>query len=94
MHHEDFKGHQGVISPGDLQWMTAGKGIMHSEIPGSFEEMSIGFQLWLNLKADKKMVEPKYQEYKKNQIPFYEKDGSIVKIICGEWQEHIGPIKY
>lgn len=65
-YHQDFKGHKGVIGPGDLQWMTAGKGIVHAEMPGSFEETSRGFQLWLNLRSDKKMTEPKYQEYKRD----------------------------
>lgn len=49
--HEDFKGHKGVIGPGDIQWMTA----------GSFEVTSVGFQLWLNLKATNKLIEPRYQ---------------------------------
>lgn len=74
--------------------MTAGRGIMHSEMPASEEETSVGFQLWLNLKSNKKMVEPKYQEYTKNQIPIFEKDGVKVKIICGEWQGNKGLIKY
>lgn len=51
-YHEDFKGHKGTIGPGHIQWMTAGKGIVHAEMPASYEEYSIGFQLWLNLKAE------------------------------------------
>ena len=65
-YHEDCKGHKGCIGPGGIQWFTAGKGLVHSEMPASFEEMSVGFQLWLNLRSDKKMVEPKYQEYSKD----------------------------
>lgn len=61
VHHEDFKGHKGTIGPGDIQWMTAGKGIVHAEMPGSYEKDSIGFQLWLNLKSKDKMQEPQYQ---------------------------------
>jgi len=49
MAHQDFRGHKGVIGPGDVQWMTAGKGILHAEMPTSFTERSIGFQLWINL---------------------------------------------
>ena len=49
VHHEDFTGTRGVIGPGDIQWMTAGKGIVHAEMPGSFEQRSYGFQLWINL---------------------------------------------
>jgi redox-sensitive bicupin YhaK (pirin superfamily) len=94
MHHEDFKGHKGTIGPGDIQWMTAGKGIVHAEMPGSTEQDSVGFQLWLNLKSKDKMQEPQYQEYTKDQIPVFEKDGTKVKIICGEWEGHSGPIKY
>ena len=93
-YHEDFKGHKGCIGPGDIQWMTAGKGIVHSEMPGSFEEMSVGFQLWLNLRSDKKMGEPKYQEYTKEQIPTIEKNGNKVTVICGEWEGTKGVIKY
>lgn len=58
--HEDFKGHKGVIGPGGIQWMTAGKGIVHSEIPTSFEVPAFGFQLWLNLDAKNKFCEPRY----------------------------------
>ena len=85
MYHEDFKGHKGTIGPGDIQWMTAGKGIVHAEMPGSTDHDSIGFQLWLNLKSKDKMQEPQYQQYTKDQIPIYEKDGTKVKIICGQW---------
>ena len=49
--HEDFKGHKGKIGPGDVQWMTAGKGIVHAEMPASYEKRSVGFQLWINLDA-------------------------------------------
>lgn len=55
-YHEDFKGHKGKIGPGDLQWMTAGKGIVHSEIPASYDEDSLGFQLWINLESKNKLT--------------------------------------
>lgn len=93
-YHEDFKGHKGIIGPGDIQWMTAGKGIVHSEMPGSFDEDSLGFQLWLNLKSTEKMKDPRYQEFTKDQVPLFEKEGSKVKIICGTWEGHTGPIIY
>lgn len=67
-HHEDFKGHKGTIGPGDLQWMTAGKGIVHSEVPASYEEDALGFQLWINLESKNKMIEPAYQEYTNDKI--------------------------
>lgn len=94
MHHEDFKGHKGTIGPGDIQWMTAGKGIVHAEIPGSSEEASVGFQLWLNLRSNEKMKEPRYQELTNDQIPVYEEGQKKVKIICGKWEGHEGPVKY
>ena len=68
MLHEDFKGHKGIIGEGGVQWMTAGKGIKHAEIPASKEVASIGTQLWINLPAKSKFVDPNYQEFKKDQI--------------------------
>eukprot|EP01125_Pyxidicula_operculata_P015730 TRINITY_DN5365_c0_g1_i1.p1 TRINITY_DN5365_c0_g1~~TRINITY_DN5365_c0_g1_i1.p1 ORF type:complete len:327 (-),score=59.58 TRINITY_DN5365_c0_g1_i1:96-1076(-) len=80
--HEDFCGHAGVINPGDLQWMTAGKGIVHSEIPMG-DAPSHGLQLWVNLKSTNKMVAPKYQELLGKDIPKVEKDGVHVTVIAG-----------
>ncbi|KDN43957.1 hypothetical protein K437DRAFT_278698 [Tilletiaria anomala UBC 951] len=74
--HEDFKGHAGLIGPGDMQWMTAGKGIMHAEMPlhqdpktGEALPAPIGLQLWIDLPASSKFTEPTYQELKATQIP-------------------------
>lgn len=61
VHHEDFAGHKGTIGAGDIQWMTAGRGIVHAQMPGSTEQDSVGFQLWLNLKSKDKMQVPQYQ---------------------------------
>lgn len=91
--HEDFKGHKGVIGPGDIQWMTAGKGIVHSEMPTSFTVTSKGFQLWLNLKASNKMINPRYQELKAAEIPIVKKQNMSVKVIAGEWEGVKGPIQ-
>lgn len=91
-YHEDFKGHKGKIGPGDLQWMTAGRGILHSEIPASYEEDSLGFQLWINLESKNKMVEPAYQEYTSDKIEVFKGDGVEVKIISGKWEGKTGPI--
>lgn len=66
--HEDFKGHKGKIKAGGLQWMTAGKGIKHAEMPASWEEASVGTQLWINLPAEFKLTEPKYQEFRSEEI--------------------------
>uniref|UniRef100_A0A8I5ZXG1 Pirin n=1 Tax=Rattus norvegicus TaxID=10116 RepID=A0A8I5ZXG1_RAT len=83
MAHEDFCGHVGKMNPGDLQWMTAGRGILHAEMPCS-EEPAHGLQLWVNLKRSEKMVEPQYQELKSEEIPKPSKDGVTVAVISGE----------
>ncbi|CAH1267727.1 Hypp3782 [Branchiostoma lanceolatum] len=81
--HEDFMGHKGRIGPGDLQWMTAGRGIVHCEMPGD-ETESHGLQLWINLKKADKMMEPAYQELLSKDIPKPSKDGVTVAVIAGE----------
>jgi len=91
-HHEDFKGNKGTISPGDLQWMTAGKGIVHAEMPASAEEYSVGFQLWINLAEKDKFCDPQYQEIKKDKIPVASQEGVTVKVIAGESLGQKGPI--
>ncbi|EGW01660.1 Pirin [Cricetulus griseus] len=83
MAHEDFCGHVGKMNPGDLQWMTAGRGILHAEMPCS-EEPAHGLQLWVNLRSSEKMVEPQYQELKNDEIPKPTKDGVTVAVISGE----------
>lgn len=83
MSHEDFKGHKGVIGPGAIQWMTAGKGIVHSEIPMSFDTPAFGFQLWINLDKKNKYCDPRYQEFSADQIPLYEDDTIKAKVIAG-----------
>ncbi|XP_010524124.1 PREDICTED: pirin-like protein 2 [Tarenaya hassleriana] len=80
--HQDFKGHKGTIYAGDVQWMTAGRGIIHSEMPE--EEVNRGLQLWVNLSSKDKMMEPNYQELSGSDIPRAEKDGVEVKVIAGE----------
>ncbi|XP_076446188.1 pirin-like isoform X2 [Babylonia areolata] len=81
--HEDFCGHKGVIDAGDLQWMTAGRGIVHCEMPYGMS-ISHGLQLWVNLRREDKMVEPSYQELKARDIPSASKGGVTVKVIAGE----------
>ncbi|ELV12483.1 Pirin [Tupaia chinensis] len=83
MAHEDFCGHVGKLNPGDLQWMTAGRGILHAEMPCT-EEPAHGLQLWVNLRSSEKMVEPQYQELKSEEIPKPSKDGVTVAVISGE----------
>lgn len=81
--HEDFCGHKGTIEPGDLQWMTAGKGIVHSEMPfGS--GVSHGLQLWVNLCSKEKMCDPSYQELKAAELTTVKKDGVAAIVIAGK----------
>lgn len=87
MGHEDFTGAAGTLEPGDVQWMTAGRGIVHSEMPvfdGDYDEVE-GMQLWVDLPADKKMIEPSYQEKKAADIDTARpSDGVTIKVISGE----------
>ncbi|KAK0045357.1 pirin [Biomphalaria pfeifferi] len=80
--HEDFLGHKGTIKAGDLQWMTAGRGIVHCEMPG--KDLAKGLQLWINLRKTDKMIAPAYQELLDKDIPKVEKNGVQVKVIAGE----------
>ncbi|XP_053562052.1 pirin isoform X1 [Bombina bombina] len=83
MAHEDFCGHVGRLNPGDLQWMTAGRGIVHAEMPCT-DEPAHGLQLWVNLRSTDKMIPPQYQELKSSEIPKPSKDGVTVAVISGE----------
>ncbi|XP_029902821.1 pirin isoform X2 [Myripristis murdjan] len=81
--HEDFCGHSGQLEPGDLQWMTAGRGVVHAEMPVS-EGPVTGLQLWVNLPRRDKMVEPAYQELRGREIPKPNQGGVTVSVISGE----------
>lgn len=80
--HEDFMGNKGIINEGDLQWMTAGRGILHNGLPATWGE-NHALQLWVNLSAKEKMCEPAYQELKASDIPEVEADGVFVRVIAG-----------
>lgn len=82
--HEDFKGNKGELNAGDVQWMTAGKGIVHAEMPASTEP-SAGFQLWIDLERANKMCEPNYQEIKKSEIPEIQNESFFMRIISGDY---------
>ncbi|KAL8287246.1 hypothetical protein RQP46_003698 [Phenoliferia psychrophenolica] len=85
--HEDFVGHRGKLGPGDLQFMIAGKGIMHAEMPihGKGKKDPFGLQLWIDLPKEHKMVAPTYQELKASEIPSANPIPSVnIKVICGE----------
>uniref|UniRef100_A0A1X7T403 SRCR domain-containing protein n=1 Tax=Amphimedon queenslandica TaxID=400682 RepID=A0A1X7T403_AMPQE len=90
--HEDFCGHKGTINPGDLQWMTAGRGIVHSEMPAGDGD-NVGLQLWINLKKKDKMVEPRYQELLNKDIPSVSKDGVHVTVIAGDSLGASSPVR-
>ena len=92
--HGDSMGNQGIIQPGDLQWMTAGRGIIHQEMPqGDAQGRMHGFQLWANLPASLKMTAPRYQEVRSADIPeVIEDDGTKARIICGELWGARGPV--
>ncbi len=93
MRHRDNHGHEGVLVSGSVQWMTAGRGIVHSEMPEQQEGRMRGFQLWLNLPARDKMTEPKYQEFGPDRIPVATPGpGVSVKVIAGRVGSVAGPI--
>ncbi len=84
MLHEDHMGNQGLLQSGDVQWMTAARGIIHSEMPQQVDGLMRGFQLWINLPAAEKMKDPYYQDIPANNIPVVETNNYWVKIVAGE----------
>ena len=91
--HRDSLGNAGVIGPGDVQWMTSGRGILHEEMPRRGPGGQIlGFQLWVNLPASQKMSQPRYQEVSAETIPALEKDGARVRIVAGDYGGIGGPV--
>ncbi|MEQ9641481.1 MAG: pirin family protein [Alphaproteobacteria bacterium] len=93
MRHQDSTGGEGVIGPGDVQWMTAGRGIVHSEMPEQVEGRMRGFQLWLNLPATAKMSAPGYQDIVADSIPAVQADGRTVHVVAGEFEGVTGPAR-
>jgi len=93
--HGDSMGNRGVISAGDVQWMTAGRGIIHQEMPkGDTQGRMHGFQLWANLPASLKMTAPRYQEMKAQEIPLVkDDDGTEARIVCGTFWGKKGPVE-
>src|SRR6478752_3443168 len=93
--HADSIGNRGSINAGDVQWMTAGRGIIHQEMPrGDAVGRMHGFQLWANLPARHKMTAPRYQELKAEQIPtLTEDDGTTARLICGQFWGKRGPVE-
>lgn len=98
MRHEDHLGNRGDLGPGDVQWMRAGRGIIHSEMPQQTAGKMRGFQLWINLPAAQKMLPPDYQDVGTEDIPLVELAGQVqLKLIAGRLLlsgvEHAGPIQ-
>jgi redox-sensitive bicupin YhaK (pirin superfamily) len=93
--HGDSLGNSGVISSGDVQWMTAGSGIIHQEMPkGQDQGLLWGFQLWANLPASYKMMAPRYRDVTRERIPEVELEGGTkVKVICGKVGNVRGPVR-
>jgi redox-sensitive bicupin YhaK (pirin superfamily) len=93
--HGDSIGNKGIIGPGDVQWMTAGSGILHQEMPAGDKKGRMGgFQLWVNLPASHKMTEPNYQEITSSEIPELVLDnGTVIRIICGKIKNTEGAVK-
>jgi redox-sensitive bicupin YhaK (pirin superfamily) len=93
MRHGDNKGHSGLLRPGSVQWMTAGRGIVHSEMPEQEDGLMWGFQLWVNLPAADKMTAPRYQEIEPEQVPVAELSGGVkVHVIAGKVGNVVGPV--
>lgn len=93
MRHRDNHGNEGVLVPGSVQWMTAGRGLVHSEMPEQQEGRMRGFQLWVNLPARDKLCEPRYQEFAPARIPVARPAaGVVVKVIAGAVDGAAGPI--
>lgn len=94
MRHKDSAGHEGVIEAGGVQWMTAAKGIVHSEMPEQENGLLQGFQLWLNLPKSEKMNDPAYQEFSVNDIPVDRlENGSEIRVISGQTNQGTkGPV--
>lgn len=93
--HGDSMGNKGVIGAGDVQWMTAGSGIIHQEMPkGNKKGEMLGFQLWANLPASHKMMDPRYRDVKSSQIPEVDMGNGVkIKVICGQVKETRGPVQ-
>ena len=91
--HADSLGNRGTISDGDVQWMTAGSGIIHQEMPQMYDGTMRGFQLWVNLPAEHKMTDPCYRSIDANKIPCVKKDGASIRVISGSFEGTAGAAK-
>ena len=93
MRHGDNQGNSGLLTPGSVQWMTAGRGIVHSEMPEQEDGLMWGFQLWVNLPAKDKMTAPRYQDIAPERIPEVTANGVVVRVIAGAFGDARGPVQ-
>ena len=89
--HKDSAGNEGYLTDGSVQWMTAGRGVIHSEMPEQTEGLVRGFQLWLNLPKEKKMIDPAYNDIPAKKIPIVDFEGGSARIISGNFLGITGP---
>ena len=92
MEHKDNVGNRGRLGPGSAQWMTAGHGIVHSEMPKQERGLMWGFQLWVNLPAARKMIRPRYQDIPARDIPERTEEDARVRVIAGSALGAVGPV--
>jgi len=93
MQHKDSVGNTGDLRAGSVQWMTAGRGIIHSEMPKQVDGLMWGFQLWVNLPAKDKMVAPRYQDIEPEAIPEHAlPEGGQVRVVAGRFGDQVGPV--
>lgn len=93
MRHRDNQGNEGVIESGGVQWMTAGRGIVHSEMPEQESGELWGFQLWVNLPAEYKMIKPRYQDIPAKDIPVIDTRSSRIRLMAGKHDDEHGPVQ-
>jgi len=91
LRHKDSAGNEGYLTDGSVQWMTAGRGVIHSEMPEQTEGLVRGFQLWLNLPKEKKMIDPAYNDIPAKKIPIVDFEGGSARIISGKFLGITGP---
>src|SRR5687768_8468558 len=93
MRHRDSAGHEGLLADGGVQWMTAGRGVIHSELPEQSEGRMEGFQLWLNLPAKDKLRDPWYRDIQSAEVPEWHGDGVTARVIAGASHGVVGAVQ-
>jgi redox-sensitive bicupin YhaK (pirin superfamily) len=93
MEHRDSVGNAGRLRPGSAQWMTAGHGIVHSEMPKQERGLMWGYQLWVNLPRARKLIKPRYQDIAPERIPELDRDGARIRVVAGDAFGATGPIR-